>query len=151
MVTFIIRFLNIVMAGLMAGAFFAVWAGYNPRFFTPQTYIEQQQAAIKGLNTLMPLLGLITIILTVTSAFLQKQNQTFFVSMLIAAGFLIVAGLITRFGNQPINSIVMTWGKNDIPDNWNVLRDKWWSLHILRSLASFIAFLLIVWSNLRKD
>jgi hypothetical protein len=151
MVTFIIRFLNIAMAGLIAGTLFGVLVGYNPKFFTPQTYIEQTQGAIKGLNTLMPLLGLITIILTVTSAFLQKQNKTFFISMLIAAGFLIMAGLITRFGNQPINSIVMTWKKNDIPDNWNVLRDKWWSLHILRSLASFIAFLLIVWSNLRKD
>jgi hypothetical protein len=151
MVTFIIRFLNIAIAGLIAGTLFGIWAGYNPKRFTPQTYIEQQQGAIKGLNTLMPLLGLITIILTVTSAFLQKENQSFVISMLIAAGFIVMAGLITKFGNQPINTIVMTWKKNDIPDNWIVMRDKWWSLHILRSFASGIAFLLIVWANLRKD
>ena len=104
----IIRFLNIALAGLIAGTLFGTLVGYNPKSFTLQTYIEQQQGAIKGLNTLMPLLGLITTILTVISAFLQKENQTFFVSMLIAAAFLILAGLITRFGNQPINSIVMT-------------------------------------------
>jgi hypothetical protein len=149
MITFIVGFLDITIAGLMAGALFGILAGYNPKFFTPQTYLEHQQGAIKGLNTLMPLLGLITIILTVTSAFLQKQNQTFFISMLMATCFLIMGALVTRFGNQPINSIVMTWKKNDMPANWDVLRDKWWSLHILRSAATFIAFLIIIWSNLR--
>ena len=56
---------------------------------------------------------------------MQRDSKTVFISLLIAAMFLIISGLVTRFENQPINSIVMTWNKADIPINWTTLRDKW--------------------------
>jgi Domain of unknown function (DUF1772) len=147
----IIRFFDILFAGLMAGALLIIWIGFNPQNLSAPTYVEQQQGLIKALNTLMPLVGLFTIILTVTAAFMQMQQQNIFVALLVAAGFLIITGLITKFGNQPINSIVLTWNKTDIPANWIKLRDKWWSLHILRTLAVCIAFLIIVWANMKKE
>src|SRR6185312_13193803 len=150
MATLIIRFLNIMMAVLIAGTLFGIWVGYNPRNLPPATYVEQQQSAIKALNTLMPLLGLITIFLTLLSAFLQKDNKTVFITLIIAAVFLIISGLVTRFGNQPINSIVMTWNKADVPANWTELRDKWWSLHIIRAITAFVAFCLIAWAGMPK-
>ncbi len=147
----VIRFLNIVMAGLIAGTLFGIWIGYNPQNLSAQTYVEQQQSVIKALNTLMPILGLLVIILTVISAFMQKGNQTVFILLLIAAVLLIISGLVTRFGNQPINSIVMTWNKVDAPNNWLELRDKWWSWHVIRALSALVAFCLIVWTSMRKD
>ena len=146
-----IRFVNIVMAGLIAGTLFGIWVGYNPQNLSAQTYVEHQQSVIKALNTLMPLLGLLTIILTVISAFMQRDNKTIFISLLIAAVLLIISGLVTRLGNQPINSIVMTWNKVDVPSNWTELREKWWSLHIIRTLTAVAAFCLIVWTSMRKD
>ena len=151
MTVLIIRFLNLLMAGLIAGTLFGIWIGYNPQNLSAPTFVEHQQSVIKALNTLMPLLGLITIILTVVSAFMQRDSKTVFISLLIAAMFLIISGLVTRFGNQPINSIVMTWNKADIPSNWTNLRDKWWSLHIIRALTAIIAFCLIVWTTMKKD
>lgn len=151
MATLIIRFINILMAGLVAGTLFGIWIGYNPKTLSVQTYVEQQQSVIKALNTLMPLLGAITIILTIVSAFLQKQDQTVFIILLVAAVFLIVSGLVTKFGNQSINSIVMTWDKNSAANNWNELRDKWWSFHIIRTLSAFTAFCLIIWASMRKS
>ena len=151
MTILILRFVNIVMAGLIAGTLFGIWIGYNPQNLSAPTYVEHQQSVIKALNTLMPLLGLVTIILTVVSAFLQRDNKTVFISLLIAAVLLIISGLVTRFGNQPINSIVMTWNKANVPANWTDLRDKWWSLHIIRALTAVVAFCLIVWTTMRKD
>jgi len=139
------------MAGLLAGTIFGIWIGYNPKNLSAPAYVELQQMAIRSLNTLMPLLGLITIILTITSALLQKENQTVLITLLIAAVLLIAAGLVTRFGNQPINKIVMTWDKTSVPGNWTGLRDKWWSFHIIRAVVSILAFCLIMWSNMRKD
>jgi uncharacterized membrane protein len=138
------------MAGLVAGIIFGVWIGFNPQHLSASTYVEQQQNAIKALNTLMPLFGLVTIIFTVTSAILQRNDKSTFVLLLVAAALLIVSGLVTRFGNQPINSIVMTWSKDNVPDNWTELRDKWWSMHIVRTLAALFAFCLIVWASIRK-
>ena len=65
MTILIIRFLNLLMAGLIAGTLFGIWIGFNPQSLSAPTYVEHQQSVIKALNTLMPLLGLITIILTV--------------------------------------------------------------------------------------
>lgn len=150
MTTQVIRALDLILAGLMAGTLFGVLAGFNPKPLSAQTYIEQQQAVIRALNTLMPVLGLITIVLTIAAAFMQKQNQAVFVTLLVAAGFFILGGLITKYGNQPINSIIITWDKANPPANWMEMRDRWWTLHIYRALATIISFGLIVWSNVRN-
>ena len=97
MTILILRFLNILMAGLIAGTLFGIWIGYNPQNLSASTYIEHQQSVIKALNTLMPLLGLITIILTLVCAFMQRDSKTVFISLLIAAVLLMVSGLVTRF------------------------------------------------------
>jgi len=151
MTTRIIRFCNIVMVALVTGTIFGIWIGYNPKDLSASTFIEQQQNAILALNTLMPILGLITILLTLTSAFLQRKDKVAFLVLLVASAFLIVSGLTTRFGNQPINSIVMTWDMNTPPNNWTELRNQWWIFHELRTLFAFIGLCLIVWTSIKKD
>lgn len=147
----IILFLDVLITGLISGVIFGIWIGYNPQDLSAQTYVEQQQNVIRALNTLMPILGLVAIILTITSAIFQKLNTPVFITLLIAAGLLIISGLVTRFGNQPLNAIVMTWSLNDIPENWTVLRDKWWTFHIIRTVSSIIAFSLIIWTVIRNQ
>lgn len=147
----IIRFLNIIMVALVAGTIFGIWLGYNPINLSAPTYIEQQQNNIRALNTIMPLLGLITIILTLISAFLRKKEKGAFILLLIATIFLIISGLTTKFGNQPINSVVMTWDMNTPPDNWTALRDQWWTYHIIRTSTAIVALCLILWTSMKKD
>jgi Domain of unknown function (DUF1772) len=147
----IIRFCTILLSGLIAGTLSGIWIGYNPHSLSAVSYLEQQQNAINALNTLMPVLGLITIILTVTSAWLQKNNKPIMGTLLTAVVLLIIAGLTTRFGNQPINKIVMEWGTTTIPANWMSLRDKWWLFHIVRSVLSIVAFCLVTWANMQEN
>lgn len=147
----LIRFLNILVTGLIAGTVCGIWLGYNPAGFSAQTYVEQQQNVITSLNTVMPLLGLFAIILTILSAFLRKKRDGAFFTLLVAASLLIASGLVTRLGNQPINAVVMTWSKSTIPDNWADLRDQWWSLHTIRTGTSLLAFALVVWAHIGKE
>jgi uncharacterized membrane protein len=144
----VIAFINIVLAAVLTGTMVGIWIGYNPMELSSGTYIEQQQNMIRQLNTLMPALGLLTIILTVTSAFFHKQNKIKFTALLVAALLLVISGLITRFGNQPINEIVMTWPIDVPPSDWSEHRDRWWSLHILRTITAVCAFLIITLSVL---
>ena len=147
----VVRFFNLVMVGLVAGTIFGIWIGYNPSNLSAPTFIEQQQNAIMSLNTLMPILGTITILLTLANAFHHKAEKGTFAILLTAAIFLVVSGVTTRFGNQPINSVVMTWDMNAAPNNWMELRDQWWNYHIIRTSAAFIGLCLIVWGSMRKD
>ena len=151
MTTRIIRFCNIVMVALVTGTIFGIWIGYNPKDLSASTFIEQQQNAILALNTLMPILGLITILLTLTSAFLLRKDKIAFSVLVVASVFLIISGLTTKFGNQPINSTVMTWDMNTPPNNWTELRNQWWIFHELRTLSAFIGLCLIVWASIKKD
>lgn len=41
-VTFI-RFVNLILAALLAGTNFGIWMGFNPSNYSPSTYLEQQQ------------------------------------------------------------------------------------------------------------
>src|SRR5688572_6253884 len=109
-----IQFLDIVFTGLIAGIIFGIWMGYNPLDLSGVAYVEQQQNAIRALNVLMPVLGLISILLTIANAIMCKKDKLSRNVLFIAAGLLIASGLITRFGNQPINAIVITWNLESI-------------------------------------
>src|SRR5690242_11927257 len=117
----IIQFSDIVLTGLIAGIIFGIWIGFNPHGLSAVTYLEQQQNTIRALNVLMPIFGLISIILTVAYAIICKREKSKRNVLLLAAALLIVSGLVTRFGNQPINAIVIGWNLEAIPDTWTAL------------------------------
>lgn len=143
------RMASVTLAALVAGGMFIIWAGYNPAALSASAYVEQQQNAIRGLNVLMPVLGGLAILATLSAAFMQRRDRRTCVLLIVAAAFLIMSGLITRFGNQPINAIVMTWNVGTPPANWLDLRDQWWGFHRLRTISGLIALVLVVWESIR--
>jgi len=151
MATPLVRFLNIIVAALLAGVSFGIWIGFDPSGLSPSTFVEQQQNMLQSLRTLMVSLVVIATLITMLSAYLQKHDKPTFISLIIAGVFFIACFLITLFGNKPIDDIVITWTKEAIPNNWVDLRDNWWSFHILRTLAEIIALLLVTWASIRKD
>ncbi len=144
------RFLLLFTGALVVGSMFAIWAGYDPRGFSYVTFVEVHQNAVRGLNVVLPVLGLDTIVLTLLLAYLQRAWKSQLVLLLVAAGFLLIAGLLTRFGCQPINAIVLGWSVENPPSAWEVLRDRWWQFHVLRFVAGLIGYALVVVSVLRR-
>jgi len=151
MTTPIIRFLNIILVALLAGVSFGIWIGFNPSGLSISTYIEQQQNMLQSLRALLVSLVIITTLITILSAYLQRNNKSVFISLIISAIFLIACILITRFGNKPIDDLIITWTKDSIPNNWTEFRDKWWSFHILRTIAEILALFLITWTSIKKN
>ncbi len=142
MVANVIRFASLLLMALVVGTMFGIWLGFNPSGLTAATYVEQQQHAIRALNTLLPVLGAVCILLTAALAALTKDDKRARYLLVAAAICLAAAGLITRFGNQPINAVVMTWSAQTPAANWMELRDTWWQWHILRTTAGISALVL---------
>ena len=140
----IIRFADLLLVGLLVGAMFGIWIGFNPAGLSPATYVEQQQHTIRALNTLMPLLGAVCIGLTIVLAFLTKDSGRTRYLLAAVVICLLVAGAVTRFENQPINSVVMTWTPQAPPANWMELRDQWWQWHIVRTVAGIAALCALI-------
>src|SRR5450759_4084058 len=151
MTTSIIRFLNIIIAALLAGTSFGIWMGFNPLNLSPSLYIEQQQNMIRALNVLMITLVFSATIITIISAILQRGNKQALIPLLIASLFFISCIIISRFGNQPINNEIMTWTSGTVPGNLSELRDQWWTFHIIRTISELIALCLVTWTSIIKS
>ena len=87
-------------------------------------------------------LVLLCIILTVALAVLTKHDQRTRYLLVAAVFCLAAAGFITRFANQPINAVVITWSPQAPAANWAELRDTWWFWHVLRTIAGVAALAL---------
>ncbi len=138
----IIRFVLLVLPALLVGTMFGIWIGFNPASLSASAYVEQQQNAIRSLNTLLPAMGAVCILLTVALAFMSKGLSPSRDLLFPAALFMIVAAVVTRFANQPINAVVMTWSAQAPAANRAQRRDEWWQWHIVRSLAGIAALAL---------
>ncbi len=138
----ITRFLLLVLLSLLVGTMFGIWVGYNPAGLSAPSYVEQQQNAIRAFNTLLPVIGATCIVLTAGIAYRARSDSRVCYLHVAAAIFMVIAAVVTRFGNQPINAIVMTWSVQAPAENWMQLRDAWWQWHIVRSVAGICALIL---------
>lgn len=140
----LVRLANVFLVGLVAGAVFGIWLGYDPASLSASAYIEQQQHAILALNVVIPVLGALCIMLTLAHAFLVRATRATFSLLVLGAALFVVAGLVTRFGNQPVNAVVMTWDASAPPSGWEQARDQWWTWHVARTVASLAGFICVI-------
>jgi hypothetical protein len=69
-----IRFVLVVVLALLVGTMFGIWLGYNPADLSATAYVEQQQNAIRALNTLLPAMGAVSIVLAASLAVMSKGD-----------------------------------------------------------------------------
>jgi uncharacterized membrane protein len=138
----ITRFALLLLLSLLVGTMFGIWVGYNPASLAATSYVEQQQNAIRAFNTLLPVIGAVCILLTAGLAYRAGTDARMRYLHVAAALCMVVAAVVTRFGNQPINAVVMTWSAQAPAANWTQLRDTWWQWHIVRSVAGIAALAL---------
>jgi hypothetical protein len=147
----VIGFTNLLLAALLVGAMFAVWLVFNPAGLDAGTYVALQQQGVRTLHPALPILGVTTILVTVTAAMLSRADSTRFWLLIATAACLAASGLITRFLNMPINAIVMTWSGDSLPSNWMGLRDAWWRWHCLRLVTGLAGFFLLLVATLKHN
>ena len=139
-----IDFADGLLAALLVGAMFGMWLILNPAGLAAGVYITVQQQAIRTLNRAMPILGAATILLTILAAVLGRHDSTRLGLLVATVVCFVASGLITRFLNQPINAIVITWHPDSPPANWTGVRDEWWRWHVVRLLAGLGGLSLLI-------
>lgn len=138
-----LQVLGLLLISLIVGSMFGVWRGYNPAALSATAFVEMHQGAVRGLNVLLPAMGFGCILAVASLAWLGREAPRSTGLYVLAAVAMVAAGLITRFGNQPINAIVMGWGPVP-PDGWQMLRDSWWTWHLARLAAGFAGQVLLI-------
>ncbi len=143
-----INFTALLSLALIVGAMFAVSLIFDPVGIDASTYVSQQQLAVRKLNTILPLLGALSVISVTAAALLARDDKVRAILLIATIMFIVAAGLITRFGNQPINVIIMSWQPNAVPAAWTEFRDQWWRWHMLRFCCGLIALALMIVATL---
>ena len=150
MLSVVIDFANVFLAALLVGATFGAWLIFDPAGLEGKVYVALQQQGIRALNKTMPALGGATIVLTMAAAALGRAQARRFSLLVAAVVCFVAAGLVTRFLNQPINAIVMTWSCHAPPANWTGLRDQWWRWHLVRLAAGLGGLSLLIVAALKR-
>jgi hypothetical protein len=148
MLSMTIEFMNLVLAALMVGSMFGVSLIMNPAGLDARHYVELQQQGIRTLNVAMPRLGAVTILVTIAAAVAMRGEGLRLGLLVTTAACFVAVGLVTRFLNQPINAVVMTWSSDAPPAGWERLRDAWWRWHYLRLATGLAGFCLLVLATL---
>ena len=141
-VDLLLKVVALSAAALVAGGTVTVWRGFPPQGLSPGAFVEMQQDAIRGLNVFLPAVALVAILATLALAWLARGVRRQW--LLSALVLFFVAGVITRFGNQPINAIVMSWTPDAPPEGWQALRDRWWGLHLVRTAIICVGYLALL-------
>ena len=132
------------------GTIFGTWLTANPASLDATDYVIVQQQHIRALNVFMPLLGGATILVTIVSAFLARDDASRLAMLILVVLSFVMAGLVTRFLNQPINAIVLTWTPAAAPADWMQLRDVWWRWHLVRLAFGLLGLCLLISAMLRR-
>jgi len=70
-----VRFVLLMLLALLVGTTFGILMGYNPAGLSAAAYIQQQQNAIRSLNTLLPVMGAVCIVLMVWLAIRSGDDR----------------------------------------------------------------------------
>jgi len=150
MISTMIDLIDVLLAALLVGAMFGVWLMLNPARRSAGLYITLHQQGIRSLNTALPAFGAATVVLSIAAAILAGGGSARFPLLVATAACFATAGFITRFRNQQINAIVITWKRDAPPANWSQITDQWLRWHLVRFSVGLGGLSLLIAALLRR-
>ena len=129
----IVRFANLMLAGMLAGNEFGTWAAVHPSLgkLGPEERIRAEQEITRRYAAIMPVWMGSTVASSVLAVLLSRGSAGFRSTLLGAACF--VGMLVsTRVGNVPINNRVLKMDPKNDQEEFARLRERWDRLHTLR-------------------
>jgi nitrate reductase NapE component len=90
----------------------------------------------------------IGLLFTAVASFQARNDRAVFSLLVTACLCVLAVGLITRFGNIPINNQMLTWNIDSPPADWLTLAKEWWRFQTARVILQTTALCLISWAVL---
>jgi hypothetical protein len=139
--------LSIVLNALVMGVFWGPWVALTRSLatFEPSAFLAIGRRLNLNLAPLMTVLMPVALLSTVPVLVLSYGSQpTTFATTLAGAGLFAVALAVTVAVEVPIAVQVKTWSTDTLPADWQRLRDRWASVHVIRVLAGVLGLGLLV-------
>jgi Domain of unknown function (DUF1772) len=143
----IYQVISIVLSALVMGVLWGPWVGLTRSIatFEPEAFLAIVKRLSNNLAPVMTVLmpaALLSMVPVLIFAF-NARPVTFYLTLVAFACF-IVALVVTVTTEVPIVKQIESRTIPTIPDNWERLRDKWVSFHLLRVISAIAGLTLLV-------
>jgi len=148
----IVRSVNLVLAGMLAGNEFGTWAAIHPALgkLGPAERIRAEQEVTRRYAAIMPAWMGSTVVSSVL-ALLFSRGKAGFRSTLFGTACFVGMLASTRVGNVPINDRVLEMDPERDQEEFARLRERWDRLHTLRVVLNVAGLGVLVAGALSDD
>jgi uncharacterized membrane protein len=140
------QLVSILLLTLVSGMYWGPWLALTRSMstFEPSAFLAIVRRLTRNMAPLMAVLTPIALLSTVPVLFLSFGRRATFALTLVALVLFLFTVLVTMVVEVPIVRQIMTWTESTLPGNWQQLRDRWVSFHLLRVVPSFVGLVLLV-------
>jgi len=138
---------SIFLSALVTGVFWGPWLGLSRSIttFSADVFLAIGHRMIRNLAPVMPFLmpaAILSIVPVLVISF-PERPRTFYFTL---AGFALfsIALLVTLIVEVPIDNRIKSWTVATLPQDWQQLRDRWETFHIVRTMASVAGLFLLL-------
>ncbi len=148
----VVRSVNLVLAGMLAGNEFGTWAAVHPALeeLSPAERMRAEQEVTRRFAAIMPAWMGSTVVSSVLAALFSRGSAGSGRTLLGTACFV---GMLasTRVGNVPINDRVIAMDPERDREEFAELRRRWDRLHTLRVALNVGGLVFLVSGALAED
>jgi len=132
--------LSITLAALVMGVFWGPWIALTRSMGTlgPEVFLIVVHRLDRNLGGLMGVLFPVTLLSMVPIAVLTFGHPISFVLELVGIVLFALALVVTAAVEVPIVTRIRGWTHDTMPANWEQLRDRWLSFHLLRVIPGIV-------------
>jgi uncharacterized membrane protein len=133
------QFVSIVLVALVTGVFWGSWLGLSRSIqtFTPDAYLAIGHAMIRNLAPVMPFLVILAALSQLVLLLqLRSSGSSAFRLSLIALVLFLIATAVTLLVEVPIDNQIRTWMPASLPADWERIRDRWETFHVVRTFSA---------------
>jgi hypothetical protein len=128
-------FVASLCAGIGAGSAYVFFFDFNPADDSLPSWVGRIQHAIRFAGIALFVVQPVAFLATLGSLLVAWNDRPSAWFLGSAAACFVLAALITRLGNIPINVQMKTWKTDALPDNAAAMVGRWWRFHVARFAA----------------
>lgn len=143
----ICEIISILLSALVVGVFWGPWVALSRSMatFKPEVFLAIAHRMTRNLEPVMTILMPAAIVSLLPVLFISyNERRAMFYLTLAGIAMFIVALLVTVLVEVPIVKQIMTWTATTLAADWQQLRDRWGSFHVVRVVASIAGLTLLL-------
>lgn len=154
MLSRIVRFVNLLLAALLAGNEFGTWAAVHRALWSMPTpdHIRAEQALTRRFASIMPFWMVSVLVSCLPALALARRGGAPAFRFTLAGTLCFVAMLVSTVrGNVPINNRTLELSPEATPpEEWRDLRERWDRLHAVRVVLNVTGLGLLLLGTIRE-